>query len=505
MPENTPKLEPVAWSCPKDLPLRLHRLRNPRCPPVLLLHGASAQRETFLVPRDRSLAEYLHRNRLEPWLLDWRGSRLVTDTLGEGGLLRGWREALDFDHSAREDVPWALEHIREVRAGEDGQRPLVHVVGHCMGASVLAQAIAAGHVQADRDVGRIVLLTIGLFYEPAADGRLKSQDHVLDRLWQAGETLSIDPHVHEDAWPRELREIYRHWAPSLRPHPRAEQPSPHELCDRVGFMYGAVYRERNLVPEIHGHREIRFARGAVEPVPGERLRGADDATFGFVSAVRRESGSWRRGDAAGTLDLSGAVGAFRDGDPLVVYRAGRVADRDPRAGDEEAKVAARCGGQASDRPAELGRQFGAIPLRMYLQGAKNVRRRWAAPFLSNGPDTAWIGPDAWERFRSLPEITLITGARNQLWHRDSIDRMFEWLGRGPRRPRSRIDKAVLSDYGHQDLLWGRAAYEQVFPLILEGLGKSESLRGPAKTPPPELDDRLGYEIGGRARGPLERP
>jgi len=459
---SEPALQAVAVPAPQDgIPLQLHRLPNPGCPPVLLLHGASAQRETFLIPRGTSLAEHLHRANFEPWLLDWRGSRLVVDALGPAGLARR-RAVLDFDHAATEDVPAALERIQQVRQREDRLRSRVHVVGHCMGASVLAQAIAAGSVSADA-LGHVVLLTIGLFYEPAADGRLKSQDHVLDRLWQEGKTVSIDPHVRESEWPRELREIYRHWPSSLRPHLRAERPSPHELCDRVSFMYGAVYRERNLVPDIHGLRGLRFSQGALEPVRGDRLRGADGSTFGVVARVRHRSGSWRRGDALGILELSGAVGTFRDGDPL---RA------------DDGKAVAVCDGQAFDRPAELGRQFGAIPLRMYLQGAKNVRRRWAGPFDDARPQHEWIGDDARARFRKLEAVTLITGARNQLWHRDSIDRMAEWLVRGPGPPRGWIRKEVLPDYGHQDLLWGKRAHGDVFPIVLDGLGGPGVRRAP---------------------------
>lgn len=463
------RLEPerISATPPDGVPLQLRRLSSPG-PPVLLVHGASAQHETFLTPRGSSLAEFLMESGFEPWLLDWRGSCRVTDACGPA-LLEEKREIFDFDHAAAHDLPWALDRIEAVRSREGRPGP-VQVIGHCMGAGVLAQALASGAVEPKR-LRRIVLLTLGLFYEPPLDGRLKSQDRVLDRLWRGGAAPSIDPRVPETEWPEELREIYEHWAPSLRPHPhgRIDRPSSHELCDRVSLMYGMPYRERNLVPEIHGVRRIRFANGTVEPGRGVRIWAVAPGTpvdqtcrsgrMGFVREVEKESGSWRREDATGVLDLSGALGTFPGGCELR---------------SDDGNVVALCHGDVSDRPAELGQQFGSIPLRMYLQGAQNVRRRWAGPFDDPGHE-AWIGQEGWERFRALEAVTLVTGARNQLWHRDSMDRMAEWLTRGPRRPRCAIHKEVLADYAHQDLLWGMESRDQVFPIIRMGLDDSLGL------------------------------
>jgi hypothetical protein len=64
-------------------------------------------------------------------------------------------------------------------------------------------------------------------------------------------------------------------------------------------------------------------------------------------------------------------------------------------------------------------------------------------------------------------VTLITGDRNRLWDRESIDRMHEYLGRKQAGARSR--KIVLSHYGHSDLLWGPRAPQDVFPSILGGV------------------------------------
>ena len=116
----------------------------------------------------------------------------------------------------------------------------------------------------------------------------------------------------------------------------------------------------------------------------------------------------------------------------------------------------------------LRHQFGAIPLYMYLHAAQAVRRGWVAPFDNPITDTQYIGDDARRRFDGI-DITLITGDRNRLWHRDSVDRMYEWLRRGNGRRSGRTQKIIFNGYGHQDLYWGRNSWDEVFPRIAEAL------------------------------------
>lgn len=119
--------------------------------------------------------------------------------------------------------------------------------------------------------------------------------------------------------------------------------------------------------------------------------------------------------------------------------------------------------------ARVGSLFGRIRLPLFMHAGQCLRRGYAAPF-----DAAEHGPRAVaERGRHLDasafdgtRVTLITGRSNQLWHRESIDEMYEWL-RNETRGQHR--KHVLPRYGHQDLLWGVDAPRDVYPLILDGL------------------------------------
>jgi pimeloyl-ACP methyl ester carboxylesterase len=122
----------------------------------------------------------------------------------------------------------------------------------------------------------------------------------------------------------------------------------------------------------------------------------------------------------------------------------------------------------------LPAQFGYIPLQFLLHCCQNLRRGHAAPFVPSStdplpPDTRYLQRRPFQDRR----ITLITGDLNSLWHRDSIDTMYEWLRRGRRaeQPPS-LQKHVVPDFGHQDLYWGVDAPRLVFPKILEGLRRS---------------------------------
>ena len=134
-----------------------------------------------------------------------------------------------------------------------------------------------------------------------------------------------------------------------------------------------------------------------------------------------------------------------------------------------------------DMPADVLRgMFGHLHLGLYLHLGQQVRRGYAARF---------DALDVFDRSRPSsqavqvanndlhPEcfydgnIVLLAGARNRLWHRDSIDLMYEWLrsNASPGGRKSSIKKHILPDYAHLDLLWGPRAREDVYELIKDSL------------------------------------
>jgi pimeloyl-ACP methyl ester carboxylesterase len=354
-----------------------------RRPAVLLLHGGSANHRTFTI-KD-GLADWLLKEGFDPWLLDWRGSSLVSDCLQNDRTLKHESELYTFNRAAREDVPAALAIMRSDSRVAEGP---IALVGHCMGAAVIAEAVACGWTRGAVD--RIVLLALGLFYEAAIDSRVKAEERVLERLTrEVADHPCIDPRVKADGellhpWPQDLDKLYDAWPGGLRAHHHEQQPVTvvENMCNRITFMYGMPYREDNLAAGIHD--------------------------------------------------------------------------------------------------AELPKHFGGFPLQMYLHAARNLRERQATSFDPTGPQI--VSDETRQRFRQLTSVTLITGELNRLWHRDSIDRMHEWLCRGDSTVLQRIKKHVLPNYAHQDLLWGAKSSSEVYPHIAIGLGQNNDPSDGA-TPP----------------------
>jgi cholesterol oxidase len=218
--------------------------------PVLLLHGASGNYRTFMVPGEGGLAAYLA-PRFDPWFLDWRGSGLVVDEAKDGySFLNGGQE-YTFNLAAEQDVPRAIRTIQK----HCGDGP-VAALGFCMGSAILAEAIAMGHI-GPKDVDCAVLMTLGLFYETGVDGRLKTEERLLERLEGMN---AVDPRVAPSKehllspWPPELEELYGQWPEALKAHPDSFQsaldPVAH-MCNRLSFMYGMPYHHQNLDDSIH--------------------------------------------------------------------------------------------------------------------------------------------------------------------------------------------------------------------------------------------------------------
>jgi hypothetical protein len=272
-------------------------------------------------------------------------------------------------------------------------------------------------------------------------------------MWDGSNVTTIDPR-NGRSWPDPIDEIYQQsWLRSQRPHRENSRSGAHEMCNKVSFMFGSPYREQNLVPEIHADTwSLSFKNGSHAPRRGERVEG--ERASGILHDIKVKSGTWASGNAAGVMWLQEVTGKFESNGRL---RVGNT------------PVALSTGARFDE--AQLPKQFGAIPLRMYLQVAKNVVRGGRAADFSTLPNARGF-TDAGFRaaFDRLQKTTLITGKENRLWLPDSVDDMCEWLSNG--KPRRVPISESIRGYGHQDLLWGKSAREDVFPYIEKGLGPS---------------------------------
>jgi hypothetical protein len=109
-------------------------------------------------------------------------------------------------------------------------------------------------------------------------------------------------------------------------------------------------------------------------------------------------------------------------------------------------------------------QFGDMPLGVYMHCVRNLRAGYATRFDTNDH---YISTEHILRAGApVVPLTLLTGADNQVWHRDSIDRTYEWLV-NQTKPSARhfLQKRVFTDYAHQDLLWSDDSPSTIYPEI----------------------------------------
>lgn len=111
--------------------------------------------------------------------------------------------------------------------------------------------------------------------------------------------------------------------------------------------------------------------------------------------------------------------------------------------------------------------FGDMPLGLYVQVAQSLRQGWL-------PDVnlEHAEGELQQKFAAF-ELTLITGHDNLLWHRESLDFMYDWLRRTPERgERPRVTKHVARGFGHQDLFWCEDGSRRatIYARLLDGLG-----------------------------------
>ncbi|HEX7669928.1 MAG TPA: alpha/beta fold hydrolase, partial [Polyangiaceae bacterium] len=213
---------------------------------VLLLHGGNTSSETFLVPHG-GLAVYLQRQGFDVWLLDWRGSPRVLDSILDsrilGGSLDAERRLFTVDTVVDEDI---VEGVRAVRA-RIGPGARLSIVGHCLGGGALSVAIAQGKLEHVGPLHRVVLTTLGLFYEVPWDGWIKGEDFLIERvLASSPECRGIDPHVVKP-WPRNMEAAFHRWPavwlPGTTGASRRCGPgiTAEQMLTRLSFMFGVPF------------------------------------------------------------------------------------------------------------------------------------------------------------------------------------------------------------------------------------------------------------------------
>jgi cholesterol oxidase len=214
--------------------LLLHRaIRGDPEEAVFLMHGAASSTEMFTSPEVYNLSTYLHDHGYgDVWMLEWRvGSVYGKRYLSEGHNL---------DDVALYDIPAAISFLRN----HIGKKPL-HIIGHCLGAMVVAMSMAARLVES---VASLCLANVGLFPKlgPVTDAKLSLMVDLVDKVMGV-ERFTPNPADMDLRSHDFLLQLGASVCPSTCGNP---------TCRMLSFMWGAgetstIFNHDHIHPKTH--------------------------------------------------------------------------------------------------------------------------------------------------------------------------------------------------------------------------------------------------------------
>ncbi len=200
---------------------------------VLLLHGLTTSTDMFIMPEHQNLVNYLHgQGYSDVWSLDWRGSGRFTYNLTP--------HRYTIDDIAKNDIPRAIEYLRE-QCGADVK---IHVICHCVGSLAFMASLAAGHVTG---IQSVISNSVSLTPMTRWQGLLKLCFGP-DLLEYVFRYAYISPRM-----PYFPGLGFGKWLYWMERTIRKECTEP--ACHLVSFMWGwgfpAAYKHRNIHPTTH--------------------------------------------------------------------------------------------------------------------------------------------------------------------------------------------------------------------------------------------------------------
>ncbi len=216
-----------------NVELRLTRYKGGTKGPVILSPGYGTSTLALVTDTvDTNFPEYLFERGYDVWLFDYRSSPLLPSASSQ----------YTADDIATHDYPAAVSKVKEV-SGSDS----VQVTAHCVGSMSFTMSLAAGL----EDVRSAICSQVAMHPVLLPFVRLKAKLHLATLLKTVGvKTMTSDYHPEKSA--DRILEKLMHLYPT-------KEKCDSEVCRRILFLYGEVFRHDQLsdathrqVPEMFG-------------------------------------------------------------------------------------------------------------------------------------------------------------------------------------------------------------------------------------------------------------
>lgn len=241
------------WLTPADLTtptLLLRRISPAGGRPVLLVHGLSAQSNTFEINEapGGDLARALVARGATVWLLDYRGSSRPEVLARLRIAAEAAPDAFRGRAAAEHDIGRAICEVADASPGY----PRVDVVAHCVGAGLTALALL---VDPTLPVGGLVLSTLGVFYRAPLVRQVMIGGHLAEYFRADAPDLWLDPWLDWSTGGRAYRRLHAAEAVWRRIGVGRLLPRPAgtEHFMRLSFIFGEPYAP-SRVPSLDADR-----------------------------------------------------------------------------------------------------------------------------------------------------------------------------------------------------------------------------------------------------------
>jgi cholesterol oxidase len=216
---------------------------------ALLVHGLAQGSLIYAHPAmPQSMAEHLHAEGYDVWLLDYRLSNVFDE---KSVPYSGWT----IDEIAEFDMPAAVHAVRNwyKDTGNTQSSPQIHVFAHCVGAIAISMAILANKLT-NTELASLVLNAIHPWTLPSPANRLRALVGGIARDWFSDDFFNPLIESAEEIRKKPVSSIVDRFASSLArigevegEHPiDVEDPDLSQaICDRMTFLYGRMWRHEN--------------------------------------------------------------------------------------------------------------------------------------------------------------------------------------------------------------------------------------------------------------------